>query len=379
MKDALGYYQILQVSPTAGFEEIKRSYRDLAKRWHPDYNKDRDTTDIFQELSVAYETLSNEDSRRIYDILSQVYGKENYPDIESMTLFKDGDEGVAVRAVNLHEVRAWFAGYRSGSSFTAAAYPRALRLTAKTAVLNWLAGWWHPKAFLANIKALRDNFKYPLSRQESLRILLHNMIVYAREGQTVPSRKCGLQALELAPVENRPVIEAFIDGLNVKAARPKNWNILALRCSQLIVPVILLAAIMFPAAGSYLNLSEAELWSLFSQKDEIDYYQQVNFGGGQESVDDVVVGKIMSIPVDKSDSSKLYHLLKESKIMYGPSADFDVIKILPAATTVRLTGYTPDNVWARVMIDNGETGFIYYEDIAQGIGKEIPFGSSIIE
>lgn len=65
--------------------------------------------------------------------------------------------------------------------------------------------------------------------------------------------------------------------------------------------------------------------------------------------------------------------------MYGPSADFDVIKILPAATTVRLTGYTPDNVWARVMIDNGETGFVYYEDIAQGIGKEIPFGSSIIE
>ena len=296
-----------------------------------------------------------------------------------MTLFKDGDEGVAVRAVNLHEVRAWFAGYRSGSSFTAAAYPRALRLTAKTAVLNWLAGWWHPKAFFANIKALRDNFKYPLSRQESLRILLHNMIVYAREGQAVPSRKCGLQALELAPAENRPVIEAFIDGLNVKAARPKKWNILALRCSQLIVPAVLLAAIMFPAAGSYLNLSEAELWSLFSQKDEIDYYQQVNFGGGQESVDDVVVGKIMSIPVDKSDSSKLYHLLKESKIMYGPSADFDVIKILPAATTVRLTGYTPDNVWARVMIDNGETGFVYYEDIAQGIGKEIPFGSSIIE
>ena len=379
MKDALGYYQILQVSPTAGFEEIKRSYRDLAKRWHPDYNKDRDTTDIFQELSVAYETLSNEDSRRIYDILSQVYGKENYPDIESMTLFKDGDEGVAVRAVNLHEVRAWFAGCRSGSRFTTAAYPHALRLTAKTAVLNWLAGWWHPKAFLANIKALCDNFKYPLSRQESLRILLHNMIVYAREGQTVPSRKCGLQALELAPAENRPVIEAFIDGLNVKAARPKKWNILALRCSQLIVPAVLLAAIMFPAAGSYLNLSEAELWSLFSQKDEIDYYQQVKFGNGGESVDDVVVGKIISIPVDKSDNSKLYHLIKTSKIMYGPSSDFDTIKTLAKSTTVRLTGYTPDNVWARVMIDNGETGFVYFEDIAQGIGSEIPFGSAIID
>ena len=93
----------------------------------------------------------------------------------------------------------------------------------------------------------------------------------------------------------------------------------------------------------------------------------------------MVVGKVISIPVDKSDVSKLYHLSKESVIMYGPSDDFDSMKKLPAQTTVRLTGLTPDNVWARIMIDNGETGFIRMENLKNGIGKEIPFGSSITE
>ena len=64
--------------------------------------------------------------------------------------------------------------------------------------------------------------------------------------------------------------------------------------------------------------------------------------------------------------------------MYGPSEEFDAIKTLKKDTTVRFTGYTPDNVWARVMIDNGELGFVPFSCVEQGIGKEIPFGSKII-
>ncbi len=379
MKDVLGYYRILKVSPLANFDEIKHSYRDLAKMWHPDYNKSQEATDIFQELSVAYEVLSNENSRLTYDILSSVYRKDNYPDLDTITPFTDGQDGVAVRAVNLREVRAWFGGYRCSNTPKTATYSHALRLEAKTAVLNWLAGWWHPKAFFENMRSLYDNFKYPVLSRESLRILLHNMIAYAKSNHPVLAAKCGQQALKLASPEEQNMITAFLDKLNVKASCPPPWQLLGLRLSQLLIPFFLAVILLFPAAGNYLNLSEAELWGLFAKEDKIDYYQQVNFGDGQQSVDDVVVGKIMSIPVDKSDNSKLYHLSEESKIMYGPSEDFDVIKTLPAGTTVRLTGYTPDNVWARIMIDNGETGFIDYKKIEQGIGKEIPFGSSIIE
>ena len=379
MKDALEYYRILNISPNAGFDEIKHSYRELAKRWHPDYNKDKNTTDIFQQLSVAYETLSDEKNRLIYDILSLVYTKENYPDVENITPFKDGEEGVDIRALNLQWIRAWGINYVSGGGSKTVSRGKALRLTLQTALLNWLVGWWHPKSFVKNIKILWSNFKNPILYGESSKILLHNMIAYAKDKQPVKALKCGRQALALLPQKDRPLVESFLIGLNVKASCPPVWNVALLRSSQLLFPLFLVVVLLFSTADKYFNLSDAELWHLFSKDDKINYYQQVNFEGGRQSVDDVVVGKIMSIPLDKSDNSKLYHLLTKSKIMYGPSENFDVIKTLPAATTVRLTGYTPDKIWARVMIDNGETGFVHYENIKQGIGKEIPFGSSIIE
>ena len=379
MKDALGYYEILRVPADADGDTIKKSYRDLAKIWHPDYNQDKDTTDIFQKLSVAYDTLSDKQSRLVYDILSGVYSKENYPDLEAITPYKDGGELVNLKALNLKEVKAWFTGYKVENGIKAVSYGSAVRLCAKTAAVGWLAGWWHFKSFFKNIRALFHNLKAPVSKEESLKILLHNMVAYAKENQPLQAYKSGLLALETAPDEAKEQIRVFLSGLNIKAAKPKAWNMAALQAVQLVIPAVIIIGAAVSAAGGYVNLSESELWSLFSKKKEIDYYQKVDFGNRGQSVDDVVVGKIMSIPVDKSDESNLYHLLKESRIMYGPSADFDVIKILPEKTTVRLTGKTPDNVWARIMIDNGEIGFVYYQDIQQGIGREIPFGSSIIE
>lgn len=378
MKDALGYYNILQVGYDADFNVIKHSYRDLAKKWHPDYNKDKDTTDIFQKLSIAYEVLGNERNRLIYDVLSLVYNKDNYPDMENMSLFKDGEEAIKLRAVDLKNIRGWLLSYKSYTNMQVSGYKRALRLNAETSILNWLLGWWHIKAFLKNIQAIKFNFSSPISSNDSFRILVHNMVVYANENHNFEAVKCGLQALEFSSDEDKKVLDKFLNSLNTKTSKPKSWNIIWLKLVQLIIPMILLG-LLFPTTSNYINLSEAELWGIFSNKKEIDYYQQVKFNDGGESVDDVVVGKIMSIPVDKSDTSKLYHLVKTSKIMYGPSAYFDVIKTLPQSTTVRLTGYTPDNIWARVMLDNGEIGFIYFENIKQGIGKEIPFGSSITE
>lgn len=379
MKDALGYYQILNVSVDADIETIKQSYRDLAKIWHPDNNHDKDTTDMFQKLSVAYETLSDTERRRIYDILSLVYNDNNYPDMENITPYKDGTDGIDIAAVNLQEIKAWGIRYKQSSEIKVVNYTNALKINAKVAAINWLAGWWHPKTFVRNIKAIYKNFKNPISSNDSLKIMLHNMIAYHKENQNVLSAKCAVRIRDIVSAEDRKNIDDFVASLNVKVARSKVWNLTNLRAVQLIVPIILTVTILLPGTGKYFNLSESELWSIFSKNKEINYYQTVDFGGRGKSVDDVVVGKVVSIPVDKSDNSQLYHLVQESKIMYGPSDEFDVIKILPNGTTVRLTGYTPDNIWARVLIDNGETGFLHFSLIEQGIGKEIPFGSSITD
>lgn len=60
------YYDVLGVSPDAGAEEIKRAYRQLARRYHPDISGE-ERTSAFLELARAYETLRDPIRRRDYD------------------------------------------------------------------------------------------------------------------------------------------------------------------------------------------------------------------------------------------------------------------------------------------------------------------------
>ena len=60
------YYEILGVSPDAGAEEIKRAYRQLARRYHPDISGD-DRGAAFLEIARAYDVLRDPARRRRYD------------------------------------------------------------------------------------------------------------------------------------------------------------------------------------------------------------------------------------------------------------------------------------------------------------------------
>ena len=61
------YYDILGVDKSVSSEELKRVYRNLCKKWHPDLNHSPEAKDKFAEINEAYEVLSNPEKRREYD------------------------------------------------------------------------------------------------------------------------------------------------------------------------------------------------------------------------------------------------------------------------------------------------------------------------
>lgn len=75
------YYDVLEVERIASQEDIKRSYRRLALRYHPDKNKSQEAIDRFKDIIEAYNVLSDENKRYVYDSLGDDY---NYDSSENV-------------------------------------------------------------------------------------------------------------------------------------------------------------------------------------------------------------------------------------------------------------------------------------------------------
>jgi len=61
------YYEILGVDKNASQEDIKKAYRNLAKKYHPDVSTEPNAEEKFKDVQKAYDCLSDEQKRRNYD------------------------------------------------------------------------------------------------------------------------------------------------------------------------------------------------------------------------------------------------------------------------------------------------------------------------
>jgi len=78
---AKSLYETLGVSEKASPEEIKKAYRKLARKYHPDVNKDEEAVEKFKEINAAYEVLSDKQKKDEYDLYGdQMFGGQNFHD-----------------------------------------------------------------------------------------------------------------------------------------------------------------------------------------------------------------------------------------------------------------------------------------------------------
>lgn len=380
--DPLRYYEILEVSPKSSDDEIKLSYREKAKFWHPDHNPDKNAQEKFQLLSEAYDILKDENKKRLYNMSSIAYHKNDYPDLSLLKPYKSKEypEDLSIKVLSLTKNTGLFAKYKSEKIEEICNEDEAKKIVLKTAFHNIFLGWWHPKLFFINTSSLKENIdNINNNDQANLTLLIHNAIAYYNMNEHKKSYIMLKQAYNYANEKQKEILEDFASILEVEniSIPDINWELNTLKRLQFIPYLILILAIFFSSFNIAMSNEEVQRW--LKEGKNVPYYQKVVFNNKQETFDDVVVSKVFNIPVDKSDRKYLYHVKSEVTVKYGPSNEFDNLKKIKEGTTVRLTGYTPDKKWMRIMIDNGEMGFIKPEILVKGIGNKIPFGSKITD
>lgn len=375
--DAKKYYEILGANISDDSQTIKLKYHEKAKFWHPDHNTDENAMEIFQKISVAYDVLQNSKTRLYYNLLSMVYEEKNFPEISSITPFFNTQKQVDVNIRSISPEIVIGKLYKASQTREQhiCSFAEAKKILFRAAIKNWLFGWWAWNGFYKNWKALSDNlFVFESNRRDNLRLFVHNMIALNEENK--PKYAYFLAKLAknyTSDKEELAMLDEFIKmtGENDERKIPE-WNYAKLKYVQLLIPAILGFALFVAVLGAIFSKSY-----FLPGKREINYSRKVRGMDGNMTFDDVIVGKIMSVQSDLGDESMLYHTKQKVKVMYGPNDDFDVLTELESGHTLRITGFTPDEVWYRVMIDNGESGFLRGKYLAKGIKNPIPNNSKI--
>ncbi len=372
--DQLDYFKILEADVGTSDDVLRQKYRDLAKFWHPDHNASPSAIDMFQKISVAYDVLKDKNTRLKYIILSMIYDKNNFPDMNALALLYNmhGQQDINLRAVHLTEVTGKGLKHQSIDKIYYCNPQEAISVVKSITKHNWLYGFWGLTAVFANIKAILQNIFRINSIKENLTLLMHNALVYADEGKNEEAYASALQAKNYASKKELFYINQFIEKFkDLSKPTTLKWNFFNLVKIQLFYPLIFILLLIIACY----------LWNTKDTSQENQNNSSVKeivvFNNGQRMFSDVAVSRIIDLPVNVYDTKRLYHTTEETKAMHGADKSFDVYKVVEKGTTVRITGYTPDQKWLRVMFDNGEMAFIEANKLEQGIGNEIPLWSKI--
>jgi len=373
--DALGYYAVLEVHPTADGAAIKRQYYDKAKYWHPDHNENPRALEMFQKVSVAYDVLKDEEQRMIYDLLSCVYDEKDFPPLGSLKIYKNQSErdDKALRVLRQRTVK----GGKVRESKDICNIREAGNMVLSTSINNWLFGWWGKSGYTVNKEAIKFNLRaVSADNYDSLKLLVHNAIAYKQENNKEMAWIYAKQAEMMAQNFDylRQKLISFANNLGFKPEKTvkiPRWNSAELVRRQYLFPTVLVLSLLFGVMLLFVGQG-----LLNFQKAENGYYEE-RVLSGRVVASDMVETKIIKEDSDPFSKEHLIHLTADCTIYNGPDPRYSPLTEGKAMQTLRITGYTPDKKWYQVILDNGEMGFVEKIKTKKGEGSPVPFGSHV--
>ncbi len=203
-------YQTLNVSENASQDEIKKSYRRLARQYHPDLNKTKEAEEKFKEINAAYEILSDEEKRRQYDQFGDnMFGGQNFSDFaRSRSTSEDLDDilssifGRGGFSQRFSQNSQGFSGFNF-SNFA----PENLDMTAtlNVSVLDTLLG--HKKQVSINNETF--SLKIPIGVEEGEKIRVRNKGKTGRTGRGDLLLEIHIEEDEMYRREKDDIIQNF--------------------------------------------------------------------------------------------------------------------------------------------------------------------------
>ena len=128
------YYEILGVGRDADADEVKRAYRKLARKYHPDVSKEKNAESKFKEVQEAYEVLRDPEKRAAYDQLGRDYRQDSNSGRPPTGRSASGTRAGSQRFSDLNGFSDFFSSLFGGATGAGAAGPRRMPGT-------WTSRW----------------------------------------------------------------------------------------------------------------------------------------------------------------------------------------------------------------------------------------------
>ncbi|GAA7994677.1 DnaJ family protein [Helicobacter pylori] len=206
-------YQTLNVSENASQDEIKKSYRRLARQYHPDLNKTKEAEEKFKEINAAYEILSDEEKRRQYDQFGDnMFGGQNFSDFaRSRRTSEDLDDilssifGRGGFSQRFSQNSQGFSGFNFSNFSNFAPENLDMTVTLNVSVLDTLLG--NKKQVSVNNETF--SLKIPIGVEEGEKIRVRNKGKMGRTGRGDLLLQIHIEEDEIYRREKDDIIQIF--------------------------------------------------------------------------------------------------------------------------------------------------------------------------